>query len=156
MHGWVYAVFADFPPAEARQKMPKVRTDTAVKAPQNLELELFVSRLAEKFAELLTAFIIGIEIGELSLELEGADDWLHSQIDEWCETEEPNRALHIRAMCAIMVWLILDELYVDDLAEAETKPTPEETAEKVQRVAKLSVEVIRTVQSIWGLLHGKA
>jgi hypothetical protein len=59
-------------------------------------------------------------------------------------------------MCAIMVWLILDELYVDDLAEAETKPTPEETAEKVQRVAKLSVEVIRTVQSIWGLLHGKA
>jgi hypothetical protein len=135
--------------------MPKVRAEAAAKVPQNLELDVFVKRMSEKLSELLSAFVIGIESGELSLELEGADEWLHSEIDEWCETEEPNRALHLRAMSAIMVWMILDELYVDDIDGQET-PTPEDTAEKVQRVAKLSVEVIRTVQSIWGLLHGKA
>jgi hypothetical protein len=136
--------------------MPKTRTgEVQPKAPQNLTLEVFVKRLAEKQSELLSAFVLGIENGELSLELDNAEEWLHGEIDEWCEVEEPNRALHLRAISAIMVWLMLDELYVDEI-DAQDPQAPENVAEKVERVAKLSVEAIRTVQSIWGLLHGKA
>ena len=136
--------------------MPKVRTDSDIKQPQNLDLDVFVKRLSEKLSELLSAFVLGIENGELSLDLDNADEWLHAELDEWCEKEEPNRALHLRAMSAIMVWMLLDELYVEEVDGGETAPTPENVAEKVQRVAKLSVETIRTVQTIWGLLHGKA
>lgn len=135
--------------------MPNSRMDGTIKPPQNLSLEVFVKRLGEKNSELLSAFILGIENGELSLELDNADEWLHGELDEWCETEEPNRELHLRAISAITVWLIMDELYVEEI-DAQDTPSPEITAEKVKRMAKLSVEAIRTVQAIWGLIHGKA
>jgi hypothetical protein len=140
--------------------MPKTRTaEVTPKEPQNLDFDVFTNRLAEKMSELLSAFVLGIENGELSLDLENAEEWLHAELDEWCETESPNRALHLRAIVAIMVWMIIDELYAEDIDGDDGQkiaPTPAEMAAKVQRVAKLSVEAIRTVQSIWGILHGKA
>jgi hypothetical protein len=147
--------------------MPEVRERTAKPPtkPQKLSLKLFAERLAEKNAELLSGFVIGIENGELSLEIDSddelaaADAWVQNEVDEWCDTEEPSRALHLRLVSAVFVWMLTDELYAEDIdaQEAEGKPvTPAETLEKAQKVARLSVEVIRTVQSIWGLLHGKA
>jgi hypothetical protein len=54
--------------------------------------------------------------------------------------------------------MLLDELYVEDIDAQESggKETPADTLEKAQKVARLSLEIIRTVQSIWGLKHGKA
>lgn len=134
--------------------MPKTRTGTTKPAKaQELSLHVFAKRLAEKNAELLSGFVLGLENGELSLELEDAEAWIDAEIDEWCETEEPNRELHLRLISAVFVWMLLDELYAEEIDSADEK-SKEDTAARVERMTKLSIEVIRTVQSIWGLLHG--
>jgi hypothetical protein len=134
--------------------MPKTRT--AAREPvasQNLTLSEFTDRLAQKNNELLQGFLYGLESGELSLELDNAEDWLDATIDEWCETEEPNRELHLRMISAIYVWLILDEVYAEEVAEGEA-PANDQQA-RVIKAVKLSVEVIKTVQHIWGIVNGK-
>lgn len=133
--------------------MPKTRT--AAKEPvrsQNLTLSEFTDRLAQKNNELLQGFIYGLESGELSLELDGAEEWLEATIDEWCETEEPNRELHLRMISAVFLWLILDECYAEEVASGEA---PANDHERVIKAVKLSVEVIKTVQHIWGIVNGK-
>jgi hypothetical protein len=146
--------------------MSRVRESSATPPtiPQKLTLKLFAERLAEKNAELLSGFVIGIDNGELSLEidteeeLEAAEEWIQTEVDEWCDNEEPSKTLHLRLVSAVFVWMLLDELYVEDIDAQESggKETPADTLEKAQKVARLSLEIIRTVQSIWGLKHGKA
>lgn len=138
--------------------MPKSRT--AAKEPvrsQNLTLSEFTDRLAKKNGELLAGFLYGLESGELSLELDGAEEWLEATVDEWCEQEEPNRELHLRMISAVYVWLILDEVYAEDVAEGEAvaNDTREDPRQRVIKAVKLSVEVIKTVQAIWGIVNGK-
>lgn len=136
--------------------MPKTRT--AAREPvasQNLTLSEFTDRLAQKNSELLRGFLYGLESGELSLELENAEDWLDATIDEWCETEEPNQELHLRMISAIYVWLILDEVYAEEVAEGDAAPAANDPQARVIKAVKLSVEVIKTVQAIWGIVNGK-
>jgi hypothetical protein len=134
--------------------MPKPRAARQpVAGPQNLTLSEFTEKLGDKNGELLAGFLVGLENGELSLELDGAENWLDSTIDEWCETEEPNRELHLRMISAIFVWMILDEVYAEEIQAGEA--AAQDPRERVVKVVKLSVEVIRTVQSIWGIVNGK-
>ena len=135
--------------------MPKTRTQA--KQPvvsQSLTLSEFTDRLAQKNGELLQGFLYGLESAELQLELDGAEEWLQATVDEWCETEEPVRELHLRMISAIYVWLILDEVYAEEVAESEG-PANDQTTERVVKAVKMSVEVINTVRQIWGIVHGK-
>jgi hypothetical protein len=132
--------------------MPKTRTAAVI------SLQEFIDRLASKNKELLLAFVLGLRNGELSLDLEEADAFIDAVIDEWCETEEPNRELHLRMISAVYLWMILDEIYAEDLTTepagvAEEGPI-DEVKRRVDKAAKVSVEVVRTVQAVWGIIHG--
>jgi hypothetical protein len=130
--------------------MPKMRTAAVI------SLQEFIDRLASKNKELLLAFVLGLKNGELSLDLAEADAFIDSVIDEWCETEEPNRELHLRMISAVYLWMILDEIYAEDLttAPATEDGSPDEVKRHIDKAAKVSLEVVRTVQAVWGIIHG--
>jgi hypothetical protein len=130
--------------------MPKTRTAAAI------TLQEFIDRLASKNKELLLAFVLGLQNGELTLDLQEADAFIDAVIDEWCETEEPNRELHLRMISAVYLWMILDEIYAEDVTgESPTVEGPiDEVQRRVEKAAKVSVEVVRTVQAVWGIIHG--
>ncbi len=135
----------------------KPRTKPAM--PYSLSLQDFSDRLAEKNGELLNGFLIGIQNGEVTVELEHGDEFIHAIIDEWCETEEPNRELHLRMISAIYIWMMLDELNAEEIASSEaSQPANNNLREVSQQVVKtinLSMEVINTVRGIWRIANGK-
>jgi hypothetical protein len=128
--------------------MPKVRTAAAI------TLQEFIDRLASKNKELLLAFVLGLQNGELQLDLDEADAFIDAVIDEWCETEEPNRELHLRMISAVYLWMILDEIHAEDLSEDEPTSPGDVAARNIDKAAKVSKEVVRTVQAVWGIIHG--
>lgn len=129
--------------------MPKVRTAAAI------TLQEFIDRLASKNKELLLAFVLGLQNGELSLDLDEADAFIDSVIDEWCETQEPNRELHLRMISAVYLWMIMDEIHAEDLDQEEESISPADVATRnIEKAAKVSKEVVRTVQAVWGIIHG--
>jgi len=145
-------------PPKSRKKQPK----------RGLSLDEFCNGLAEKNNELLEGFIYGIQNKELGLELEHGDEFMNATIDEWCQTEEPNRALHLRMISCIFIWMLLDELYSEEI-EGEFEPEPpikvhvrEEHGNQAaingminDKAMIITVEVLRTVRAIWGLNNGK-
>lgn len=137
--------------------MPKPRTAAAEpNAPQVLTAQVFAKRLATKNAELLGAFVLGIESGELSIDLEGAEEWIESTIDDWCESEQPTHEQQLKMISVLMLDMLLDELDVEEISDKEEQgDAVADTAEQVRKAVKLSAEVIQTVRSIWGIVHGK-
>ena len=130
---------------------------------RGLSLDEFCNKLSEKNNELLEGFIYGIQNKELGLELEHGDEFMNAVIDEWCQTEEPNRALHLKMISCIFIWMLLDELYSEEIEgdfEEELPPIKVQGREAASvglndKAMIITVEVLRTVRAIWGLNNGK-
>jgi hypothetical protein len=132
--------------------MPKTsngRRKGAKPTKPTLSLDQFCEGLADKNNQLLEGFLAGIRSGDIHLELEhNADDYIDLIVNEWCDTEEPNRHLHLRMISALYIWMLLDELYAEEIDDIP-QGSPEADNSQHPGVV-ITIEVLKTVQAVWG------
>ena len=108
---------------------------------------VFVREFAARQRQLLDALRDQIERGEVQLESGAkADRHVERVVSAWCEDAQPDTDAHLRMVGAVFLIALYDELYAADTQDEDTDEEPERAT-----AADVAVEVLRTIQSIWGI-----
>lgn len=116
---------------------------------------VFVREFAARQKPLLEAMRDSIQRGEVHLEF-GAKSDRHVErvITAWCDDDEPDIDQHMRMLGAVFLVALYDELYAADApSEGEIFDADNSAPGYGASAADVAVEVLRTIQSIWGI-HG--
>ena len=128
--------------------MPRVRKEKAKKP--SVSLDEFAKRLCTKNNELLEGMLIGIDRGELELEIDDGIEYAETIIEHWCDTQRPNRQQHLQMISALFVVMLAEELLTEDLDSDDEAPSPHGSPPR-PGFPELTIEVLRTVRAIWGI-----
>lgn len=105
----------------------------------------FIREYAARQRPLLEALRDSIQRGEVQLESGAKSDrFVERVIGAWCEHDEPNTDVHLQMLGAVFLTALYDELYAVEEDEVVGDENGNATA------ADVAVEVLRTIQAIWG------
>jgi len=129
--------------------MPRVRK---VKPRKNtISLDEFSERLCGKNEELLAGMLLGIQSGELEVEIGDGFEYAESIVEDWCDTERPSRQQHLKMISALFIVMLSEEIFADDLDTKVVERKPANDDSKRVGIPELTIEVLRTVRAIWGI-----
>jgi len=134
-------------------------TRVSPQKPVELSLTDFASNLANKQAEFLDGFLLGLKNGELSLDLEHAPAFIESIVDKWCSTDSPTRALHLKMISAIYLWMVMESMDAEDLDDTADSESEEHSRvrskDQVEDFIETASDVVDFVRNVWKVAHGK-